>query len=154
MHRRLARAAAAAAVSLASLAVTPAFAEGTTGPSVDVKPADIQWKADPRAAGLQTAVLSGDPKQAGLYVVRVKIARGAMLKPHTHPDVRYTTVLAGEVLIGFGEAFDVAKMKAYPAGSFLVMPANAPHYVLARDGDVLIQDAGIGPTGSTPVATK
>jgi quercetin dioxygenase-like cupin family protein len=81
----------------------------------------------------------------------VKIARDAKLMPHTHPDVRYTTVLSGDMHFGFGEAFDPERMKAYPPGAIIAIPANTPHYVWARDGEVIVQDVGIGPTGTAPL---
>ena len=149
--RRLAQLAAAV---LAALAAPSALAQNAPAAPVEMKPADVQWKDDARAPGLKMAVMSGDPKQVGLYVVRVKLAKDAKLQPHTHPDVRYTTVLAGEVMLGFGETFDAAKMKAYPAGTLIIFPANSPHYVWSKTGETIIQDVGIGPTGSTPVTAS
>ena len=87
------------AAALAGLYGTPAQSEP---PVSDLMPADVKWKDSP-FPGVQTAVISGDPTQAGLYVVRAKLSPGAKVMPHTHPDTRYDTVLAGEVYFGFGE---------------------------------------------------
>jgi hypothetical protein len=45
-------------------------------------------------------------------------------------------------------------MKAYPAGTFLSEPPKAPHYSWAKDGEVIIQVTGAGPTGSTVIPQK
>lgn len=45
--------------------------------------------------------------------------------------------------------FAETKVVAIPSGAVYVAPANVPHYVWARDGEVLYQEAGVGPTGTT-----
>lgn len=143
--------------AVAALAIVPfirgASAQGERAGTVAVMPGDVAWKPDPRAAGMYTAVVAGDPKQPGLYVLRVKMEAGARLPPHRHPDVRHVTVLTGVFLLGVGEVFDESRMTAYPAGSFIVIPANIPHYGWVKSGESITQDQGWGPTGSTPVAT-
>jgi quercetin dioxygenase-like cupin family protein len=125
-------------------------AQTLPAPTLDLQPDGVKWVTTP-IPGVQTAVLSGSPSAQGLYLLRVKIAKDSKLMPHTHPDVRYTTVLAGEMHFGIGESFDDAKMKIYPPGAIIAIPANTPHFVWARSGDVIVQDTGIGPTGTTPV---
>lgn len=115
-----------------------------------MQPGEIAWTDTP-VPGVQSAVLAGQPQQPGLYILRVKLAKDARLMPHTHPDVRLTTVLSGEMSFGFGETFDPDRMKVYPAGSLIAIPANTPHYVWARSGEVIVQDTGAGPTGTAPV---
>jgi quercetin dioxygenase-like cupin family protein len=137
-------------LACATLAAAAAHAQGAATPTLDLQPADVRWVPSP-VPGVQTAVLHGDLAQAGLYILRVKIAKDSRLMPHTHPDVRYTTVLSGEMLFGFGDTFDAQRMKPYPAGAIIAIPANAPHYVWARDSEVVVQDAGVGPTGSAPL---
>ena len=77
--------AAALACTLAGVYGTPARSEP---PVSDLMPADVKWKDSP-FPGVQTAVISGDPTQPGLYVVRAKYGPGAKVMPHTHPDTRY-----------------------------------------------------------------
>jgi hypothetical protein len=38
---------------------------------------------------------------------------------------------------------------AVPAGGLYVAPASQPHTLWARDGEVVYQEAGTGPTGTT-----
>jgi len=130
------------AAALAGLYGTPAQSEP---PVSDLMPADVKWKDSP-FPGVQTAVISGDPTQAGLYVVRARLGPGAKVMPHTHPDTRYDTVLAGEVYFGFGETFDASNTKLYPAGSQITVPANMPHFVWVKNGEAVLQEVGIGPS--------
>jgi hypothetical protein len=53
-----------------------------------------------------------------------------------------------------GEQWDESKLKAYPAGTFYSEPPRTPHYVWAKDGEVIIQTTGMGPTGTTMIAQK
>jgi quercetin dioxygenase-like cupin family protein len=114
-------------------------------PVSDLMPADVKWKDSP-IPGVQTAVISGDPTQSGLYVIRAKLSPGAKVMPHTHPDTRYDTVLAGEVYFGFGETFDASNAKLYPTGSQITVPANVPHFALVKNGEAVLQEVGIGPS--------
>ena len=66
-----------------------------------------------------------------------------------HPDERSSTVLSGTIYVGFGEIFDEARLVAIPAGAVYVAPANVPHYVWAKDGEAVYQEAGVGPTATT-----
>ncbi len=140
----------AAVPVLLVLAISPLYAQNLPVPTLDLQPDGVKWTATP-IPGVQTAVLSGSLSATGLYLLRVKIAKDARLMPHKHPDVRYTTVLAGEMHFGFGEIFDDTQMKIYPAGAIIAIPANTPHFVWARTGDVIVQDTGIGPTATSPI---
>jgi hypothetical protein len=48
----------------------------------------------------------------------------------------------------------VGMLKAYPAGTFYSEPPKTPHYVWAKDGEVIIQTTGMGPTGTTMIPQK
>ena len=54
------------------------------------------------------------------------------------------TVIEGTWYLGEGKTFDPAKLKGYPAGSFIVIPAGVPHFVAAKDGAVIVQVSGVG----------
>jgi len=112
-------------------------------------PQDIEFKG-PQVGPPQTIVLYGDPKQPGLFVSRVKFSAGWKDPPHWHPDeVRTVVVLSGTLFFGSGNNWDESKFKAYPAGTFYSEPPNAPHFSWAKDGEVIIQITGIGPSGKT-----
>lgn len=99
----------------------------------------------------EATYLAGAGKAAGPYTIRVHIAKGGGIAPHTHPDARTLTVVAGAVYYGFGETVDLANAKLYRAGAVFTVPANAPHWASAPDGDVVYQESGMGPTAFTPV---
>jgi len=54
------------------------------------------------------------------------------------------------IYIGKGEQFDAGAMKALPAGSFMVMPPNTPHFAMAKE-EATAQIHGTGPWASTYV---
>ena len=98
--------------------------------------------------GVETAVLYGDPSKPGLYVVRMKLPAGAEVMPHIHPgEARTMTVLSGTLYFGFGTEFDETKLKPYPAGTFFTELPTTPHFVAAKEGEVIFQASGIGPSG-------
>jgi quercetin dioxygenase-like cupin family protein len=113
-------------------------------------PQDLEFKG--LSGAPQTAVLYGDPTKPGVFVTRVKFAPGMKSLPHWHPDeVRTVVVLSGTFYFATGEQWDESKFKAYPAGTFFSEPPRTPHYTWAKDGEVIIQITGIGPTGRTDI---
>ncbi|PYY21525.1 MAG: hypothetical protein DMG62_18045 [Acidobacteria bacterium] len=46
--------------------------------------------------------------------------------------------------VGEGTKFKSTKLKGYPAGSFILIPAGVPHFVAAKDGTVIVQLNGNG----------
>src|SRR6266536_1375697 len=128
------------------LAIVPGISVGnyaqTTHPVVKF-PNDMEFKA-PLSLGPQNAVLYGDPTKAGVYVQRTKLAPGLKVMPHWHPDEwRTAVVLSGTLYFGVGEQWDESKLKAYPAGTFYSEPPKTPHYVWAKDGEVILQTTGM-----------
>ena len=109
-------------------------------------PQEIHYKT--MGSGAETAVLYGDPTKSGLYVMRLRLPAGAKVLPHIHPEeVRTLTVISGTLYFGFGEKWDESKLKAYPAGTFFSEVPTTPHFVAAKDGEVIFQATGIGPSG-------
>ncbi len=132
--------AAAAAIGFGSVV----YAQST------LQPVEVKFGATP-FKGVEAAVLSGPLDKQVLYTQRVRLAKDGLVPPHTHPDQRYTTVLSGTLYVCTGDTFSPTAVKAYPAGSFLITPANAVHCSWAKDGEVVYQESGIGPTGTTMV---
>ena len=119
-----------------------------------VLPENVQFEAFAAfPTGAQLAVLVGDPKKAGPYVVRVKVANGVKLMPHTHPEDRIYTVISGVFYIGLGKTFDESKLVAYGPGSVVVLPAHTPHFHWAKSGEYVTQVTGVGPLGIDYVDT-
>ncbi len=111
-----------------------------------ILPDTLHWVSPPNLPGVQGAWILGADQKPGPYILRVKLAAGAKIPPHTHPDVRNSTVLSGTVYVGFGDTFDESKVVAVPAGAVYVAPANISHYLWAKDGAAVYQEAGVGPT--------
>jgi quercetin dioxygenase-like cupin family protein len=110
---------------------------------------ELQWQA--QANGNQRANLAGDDKKAGLYAYRVKFPPNFRNQPHFHPDDRIVTVMSGTLYVGFGEQFNEAALKPLAAGSIWTEPMKQPHFVWAKEGEVVIQVVGHGPSGVTLV---
>jgi quercetin dioxygenase-like cupin family protein len=117
--------------------------------------ADIVWKdgLPTMPPGTKMAVLEGNPKEAALFTLRVKLPAGFVLKPHTHPGDERVTVISGTAHVGYGVAFDKAKSQTFPAGSFYVTRAGTPHF-LWSDEEVVLQLNNMGPWKVDPVETK
>ena len=135
-----------------ALFMTFAYAQSEGLKPALVVPDDLTWVAQP--AGFQTARIAGDPTKPGMYALRVKFPAGFRIQPHFHPDERIVTVLSGTVYFAYGEQFDETKVRALPAGSVYTEPARQPHFNWAKDGEVIIQVIGNGPSGTTPIPHK
>jgi quercetin dioxygenase-like cupin family protein len=117
-------------------------------------PNEIEFKEPFRAGGPSGAVIYGDPKKTGLYVTRVKFSPGLKNMPHYHPDERTVVVLSGTYYFPYGDQWDESKLKPLPAGSFLTEPPKAAHYNWAKDGEVILQITGYGPTDAITIPQK
>src|SRR5262245_3192410 len=70
-------------------------------------PAELKWVAPAAyAAGMQLAVVNGDPSKPGMYVVRLKLPAGYVIPAHMHPNDENVTVLSGRFNIGTGPTLD------------------------------------------------
>ena len=126
-------------------------AAGATG-HVVVRANAIKWGPAPPGLppGSQVSVLAGDPGTAGPFVLRAKMPDGYKVPPHSHPTDESVTVLKGMMLVGKGDKFDRAKMEQLATGSFVHMPKDMRHYVVAK-GETIIQVNGVGPFDITYV---
>jgi quercetin dioxygenase-like cupin family protein len=141
------------AIALLACHATAAYSQHAE--SVTKLPNEIEFKSPVGPTNLQSAVLFGDPSKPGVYVIRIKYAAGAKVMPHWHPDaVRTATVLSRTYYFAVGEQWDESKMRPYPVGTFVSEPATTPHYAWAKDGEVVVQFMGLGPTGITMIPQK
>jgi quercetin dioxygenase-like cupin family protein len=117
-------------------------------------PQEMQFEAPFRPGGPSGALVYGDPAKPGLYVVRVKFTPGLKNMPHWHQDERTVVVLSGTYYFAYGEQWDESRLTAYPPGTFLSEPPKAPHYNWAKDGEVILQITGYGPTSAVSIPQK
>jgi hypothetical protein len=111
-----------------------------------ITPADITWADGPPALppGLKVAVLEGDPHNPGPYTIRLKMPANYKIPAHWHTKIERLTVFSGTLNAGMGDKLDVAQGKAFPAGSFVFLPAKMHHFAWA-DEETIIQINGDGP---------
>jgi quercetin dioxygenase-like cupin family protein len=120
-------------VVLALRVDTPLFAQ-----PVGSTPDEMRWDGS-------WSRLTGDPRAAEPYVVRIKVRPNDVTMPHTHAHAENVTVISGTIGFGFGTVFDRSKGRMLPAGSFLVIPANTPHFAWTEAEGAVIQAHGVGP---------
>lgn len=143
----------AACVGLALL-ISTASAQAEPLAPAQIAPDEVKWERG-AMAGVMRANMSGDEQKPGMYVFRVRFPANFKVPPHFHPDERVVTILSGTLYVGYGERFDENAMKALPAGSIFTEPAKQPHFVWAKDGEVVIQTiGGNGPSGTTRIEQK
>jgi quercetin dioxygenase-like cupin family protein len=147
--KRMLLAAATAVIVLASVTSAMIWAGQNKKEVVGLTPEKVRWFTPSYYKdGRQRAQMFGDSSQGGAWVDRVKIPGGGRVLAHTHPHDELVTVIEGTWYLGEGERFDPAKLKGYPAGSFIVIPAGVPHFVAAKDGAVIVQLSGTGKFGT------
>lgn len=97
--------------------------------------------------GIAISTLLGGLDKPGPFVVRLRLPAGASWPAHYHKYRLNASVISGELLLGLGTTVDRAKMVAYPAGSFISIPANTPYYD-ATNGVTVVEESGQGPVVS------
>ena len=115
---------------------------GAEGVTIDRNARDFKlpdqfvWEGRPGSATKSVTVF-GDPSKAGLYVQITKRGPNDWSEPHSHPNERFITVLAGTFLIGTGAKFDKNNTVAVGPGGVVHDIPNQMHY------------DGTGPEGAT-----
>lgn len=131
---------------LLTCSVTGAVAQPLPPGTLQVDGASLDWRAAPPGmpAGIQTAVLEGDPRQAGAFTLRLRAPAGVQIAPHTHPSPERVTVLSGAIGVAFGTHADAGPLRVFRGGDFYLNPPGAPHHVRFVE-DSVIQITGQGP---------
>jgi quercetin dioxygenase-like cupin family protein len=143
--KRVLSAVAATVTIVAAVAWATSLGERSNKGIVGLTPDEVRWFTPPYYSdGRQRAQLFGDSSEGGTWIDRVKIPGGARVLAHTHPQNEIVTVIEGTWYLGEGAKFDSAKLKGYPAGSFIIIPAGIPHFVAAKEGTVVVQLSGSG----------
>lgn len=83
-------------------------------------------------------------------VVLLSVQAGKEVPAHaTEAGLRLITVISGNLYWGDGDTIDPAKETVYPPGTFMMLPSGVPHWLAAREGDVVLQLVVLD--GETPV---
>lgn len=132
------------ALGLGGFMGTPVWAADYVG----VTPRDVKWVDAPSIGpGAKTAVIHGDPKASGPFVMRLKIPAKTNIKVHTHPADENVTILSGTLYFAAGDKFDAKKARAFGPGSYFSIDAGKPMYAYSKDKEVVAQIHGNGPWG-------
>lgn len=108
--------------------------------------ADVEWKAGPASleAGADFAILEGNPAEAGIFTMRIRMPDGYRIAPHWHPQPERVTVISGTFLLGAGDVMDPDDTTPLGPGSYAAMPPGMRHFAVAR-GETVIQLTSVGP---------
>jgi len=107
-------------------------------------PDAIAWD-ETGADGTRYALLEGarDAKGAA-FSYAFFIPAGFRDPAHWHTADARVFVVRGTLLLGYGDHLEEARMEAFPAGSYVLVPAGARHFD-GSDEDTLILGTAIGP---------
>lgn len=115
-----------------------------------VMPPDIKWNDAPSIGpGAKTAVIAGDPKSSGSFVMRLKVPPKTKIKVHTHPADENVTILSGTLYFAAGDKFDAKMAKPFGPGSYFSIEKGKPMFAYTRDKGAVLQLHGNGPWGLT-----
>lgn len=138
---------------LASLLVSGAPCAADLNPAALAykAPDQLTWRDPTGAAGINQAVLVGDPSKAGLYVVMNRFKPGNFSRPHFHPNDRFITVIKGTWWVATGNKYDTNNMVPMPTGSFVTHFGKQVHWDGAKDEEAWLIIVGEGPATQTRV---
>ena len=141
----------ALAVGLSGLMVLPASAQQYTA----VMQRDIKWQDAPSIGpGAKTAVIDGDPKSSGPFVMRIKLPPKTTVGVHTHPTTESVTVLSGTLYFAAGDKLEPKAAKAFGPGSYFSIGEGKPMFAYTTDKETILQLHGNGPWGITYLDAK
>ena len=108
-------------------------------------PDKLPWRDPSGVAGVNQAVLHGDPTKPGLYVVLNRFKPGNFSRPHFHPNDRFITVVKGTWWVATGNKFDKDNMEPMAASSFVTHFGKQVHWDGAKDEEAWLLIVGEGP---------
>ena len=135
-------------IAVVLVAAAVAYAQAQAPGMIMATPADLKWNDGPPSLppGAKMAVLSGDPKVEGPFVMRLKLPANYKIKNHWHPAHEHVTVIEGAFWMGSGEKWDETTMHELKVGAFAMMPPKHPHYAMTKV-ETIVQVHGWGPWG-------
>src|SRR5437867_13293856 len=96
-----------AGILLLMLAAGAAFAADLNPAALAYKsPDQLKWRDPTGAAGINQAVLVGDPEKPGLYVVMNRFKPGNFSRPLFPPNARFLPLIKGTWWVATGNKFD------------------------------------------------
>lgn len=106
----------------------------------------LKWEDLADMPGAQVVALTGDPAKKEYFVTRIKLPAHYKVPPHLHLIDENDTVISGTYYLGVGTKASEKQTIALKPGSFVVIPANTPHFGWTKT-ETIIQISGVGPWG-------
>jgi quercetin dioxygenase-like cupin family protein len=132
--------------SFSAFSASTALADGPASAFIDVQADEVSYEADSEAPELGYAVLSGNPADVGVYVIRLRIPPGLTFPPHYHDQDRHITVISGVWAFGKGRSGSCEDTVPMMPGSYVMHPKGGIHFDGAcGDEPVEVQIIGEGP---------
>jgi len=132
------------ALSLGAFMSVPAWAMEYNA----VMAPDIKWVDAPSIGpGAKTAVIDGDPKSSGPFVMRLKLPPKSKIGVHTHPADENVTILSGTLYFSAADKFDTKTSKPFGPGSYFSIGKGKPMFAYTTDKEAVFQLHGNGPWG-------
>jgi uncharacterized RmlC-like cupin family protein len=108
----------------------------------------IRWQ-QVNPDGTKYALLQGIREDAGKqFTYALLIPPGFVGRAHRHSGDLRIAVVHGELFLGMGSKVSKRKLRRFPAGSYLLIPAGAPHFESTKRATVVISTA-VGPWVTT-----
>jgi quercetin dioxygenase-like cupin family protein len=115
-------------------------------------PDAIPWQ-ETGEDGTKYALLEGRREIAGeVFTYAFFIPAGFWDPAHWHTADARVVVLKGTLYLGYGDRHDDRVLQAYGTGSYVLVPANAPHFDGSHEDTIIIGTA-IGPWATHYVDT-
>ena len=102
-------------------------------------------------SAVQVIVIYGNPANAGMYTILLKVAPNTKIPAHLHPDERVGTVVSGIWYFGYGDQFAETSLKKLPPGSVYTEVKDKNHFAMTGKDPVIVALTGYGPSGVTYV---
>ncbi len=135
-------------VPFAAEAQEPAVGIVDDGPEHHLlyRPGEIEWQDAPASLepGALISVLEGNPGEAGVFTLRIRMPDGYVIAPHWHPNVERVTVISGTFLLGSGDVLKRQATERLGPGSYTSLPPETRHYAIT-EGETVIQLTSVGP---------
>jgi quercetin dioxygenase-like cupin family protein len=92
--------------------------------------------------GTKYSLLQGSRDTTGKqFTYALSFPSGFIGRAHRHSGDLRIAVVRGELFLGMGSKVSRRKMKRFPKGSYLLIPAGAPHYEATKKITVVISTA-------------
>ena len=121
------------ALGLCGFIAAPISAEEYTS----VMQKNIKWQDAPSIGpGAKSAVIDGDPKSTGLFVMRLMLPPNTTIRAHTHPANENVTILSGTLYFVAGDKPDPKAAKAFGPGSYFSIAQGKPMVAYTKDKQI------------------